>query len=424
MQTARLTWTASDLPALASACHDLAAVPPSNPLFLHPTWQDLWRRHFGVSLEMGAFTLNGGTPGSNGAGPSAVAPLVRTRRLRGPAMSVRFDLYPGDQRFLTRAPRYRVLPVTQVSPAVSLESGDLRGGIATAFGADGHRHGVAALVDSLMATKGWNVAAFPVSETDVPAWIEALDRADARSRVLPDMRAFAFREAPCSWDDFLRAAGRHRRKRAWQAEKYLTRDGYRLEVWQSPPDVARGLEALADLAEKSWKASGREGTDIVVPYTARARVFHEDLCRADAVDLTPVVCVILDGSDMPVAAMLSVICRSTLVPLLTFYDPSVAKRGPGQFLIKGLFDLYERTDGRAFSRIDFNATHEWVLPYADRQEPYHLFLLFSPTLYGRFLDRIVSATGAYMPLATFADRATANGVEEAEQTPETPRDSE
>jgi hypothetical protein len=50
--------------------------------------------------------------------------------------------------------------------------------------------------------------------------------------------------------------------------------------------------------------------------------------------------------------------------------------------------IFEWAHGAGLERIDFNATHDWVEPFADRTELYRDLLVFNHTRSGRALHRV------------------------------------
>ena len=389
MAEARFVEAGPELDALAPAWAALPARWPDNPLFLHPAWLRAWQLQFAQHATSGVMAVE-----ADGR-LTGVMPVMYARVRRGPTMMPRYDYLPGDEAFLSVRPRYRLIPVRQLSPVLGLACTNVRGGLAAAS-AD-RAACIAAILYRFADKSGFDIALFPLPHSDLPAWQRGLKATGLAALFHPKVRSLYARSSLMTWDAYLQERGRHYRKRAKQSERYIAEAGLRLEIAEGQPAVQEGLEALARCASLSWKVVGREGEPCIVPYTRKQRAFVEALCRADPVDVIPLFYHLRDSVGVVRAGMLSFLCRRTLVPFLTFYDPEIARLGPGRFMIKGLFDFSNGDGAGRFDTIDFNATHPWVERFVEHVETYHHLLVFAPGPYGFVLRQLARRAGAVPP---------------------------
>src|SRR5262249_22706485 len=114
-----------------------------------------WRRNFADGIRCGVVTVR-----RDGA-LVAVMPVMVNRCWRGPALSVRFDFHPGDTKFIREKSKFRCLPVNPLSPPLSVESGNLRGGY-LADPAEDEAAVWRGLVAGLAKMPGWSFGIFPI----------------------------------------------------------------------------------------------------------------------------------------------------------------------------------------------------------------------------------------------------------------------
>ncbi len=367
----------AELAALREEWERLPTREPDNPLFTSPAWFSAWRDCFGDTTRNGVLAFRSESE------LIGVMPFMLGRLWRGPALGIRFDYRPGDEAFLRDRPRYRFLRVRQASPAMGIECGNVRGGLRSQPGREGAC--LRALFAFLCAFGGWTLAVFPVAESRLDEWREALAPTPLRGQLRSLRRRIHGRAGIPDWKDFLASRTRHFRKRVIHAVNHAARAGLEMRDHVGVAQAEAGLEALFQLAGSSWKATGREGESLVVPMTPATRRFYATLCSGGETGIEPVVSVLYEG-DVPRAAMLNLVCQRTLVPCLTYFDPAVAAIYPGRLLMKAMFEWAHRA---GLERIDFNATHDWVEPFADRTELYRDLVVFNDTRTGRGLHRLV-----------------------------------
>lgn len=363
------------LESLALEWQELEAQLPGHLFSLSHAYFAAWRKLFGAGVQCGVVTLrDSGTL-------LAVMPIMIARCWRGPAMSVRFDYYPDDMRFVLARSKWRCLPVRQLSPPISLESGNLRGGYLA------HPQADAGLVRwhlavALMAVPGWTVGVFPIPIDETDAWQALLGDGTLRGFIRSSDRRFYRRRKLDSWQAFLRSRNSHFRKRYNEATRRAEQEGLTFKTFSGPDEIGRGLDVLAEVSGHSWKNGTRDGEAVIVPYSSTARAFFETLCTVDAGSLKPVVAAIYQG-DSAKAAILSVTAGGSLVTLLTFHDPDLKRVSVGRLLIKM---AYEWAVDNNLAEIDFNATSPWVEPYSDQIDEYGQMVIFNDTPFGKMLE--------------------------------------
>jgi GNAT acetyltransferase-like protein len=371
------------LQRLAVDWRALEARNPSRALWLSCDYFMAWCRTFGNNVRCGAVTLR------EDGNLLAVMPMMVARSWRGPALSARFDFHPGDAKFMQNEAKWRFLPVNQLSPPLSLESGNLRGG----YLADREIDGSVVrqrLAEALMDISGWTVGILPIPMEEREDWLVLLRDRKLTGFVRSGERIFYSRKALAPWQVFLRSKHSHFRKRYDEAIRRAKREGLMFKTFFGPDEISHGLEALAQVSERSWKTGTREGEAVVVPYTVKSQAFFEALCRGNDSVIKPVVSAIYHGV-APKAALLSAVLGTRLVTLLTYHDPSIKHVSVGRLLIKM---AYEWAVDHGIREIDFNATSPWVEPYSDRIDSYGQLVIFNRGLYGGILNAAARRFGA------------------------------
>lgn len=372
----------AEISGLRPEWESLSGTSSRSDLLLSYPWYDAWRRVFGGQVRNGVIAVR-----RDGA-LIAVMPIMIGRVWRSPSVDVRHDYKAGDDRFLTAHPRSRFVPVRQLSPVLSLEATTLRGGPLTSPGNESL--GYEAILRFIRDFSGWDVAVFPLPESIVTTLQEMSRKAGIQVRVDRLNRPMYRRTELPPWDSFLKQKQRHFRKRFEEAVKRAHREGLVFETFVGHGNIGQGLDVLAEVAKRSWKADGREGQAVIVPYTSASQSFFEALCLRSDRDVVPVVSAIFQGAE-PKAALLSAAFGKSLVLLLTFYDPTIKHVSLGRLLIKM---AYEWASANGMTEIDFNSNNPFAGIYADHHDLYHNLTLFKGSLYGRFLYA-VSRTSLY-----------------------------
>ena len=372
----RFLETAAEIAAMRADWEALLKSTRSSDLLLSHHWYHTWRRVFGSRVRNGVVTVR-----RSGA-LIALMPIMIGRVLRSPSMAVRHDYMAGDEKFLAGRSRFRLIPIRQLSPILGLEASMWRGDPLVAPGEKDSS--CDALLHFFRDFAGWDVAVFPLPESFVNSIEAACRMIGVRVRIDRLHRPMYRRADLPPWDAFLKAKGGHFRKRSGAVIKRANKEGLTFQTFAGPEDIGRGLAVVAEVAKRSWKASGREGQAVLVPYTPASQRFFEALCSDTDGGTVPVVSAIYqDGT--PKAAFLSAAFGKRLVTLLTFYDPSIKHASPGHLLIKM---AYEWAADRGMTEIDFNSNNPFSAVYADRHEVYHNLTLFNGSLYGRVLHAL------------------------------------
>jgi CelD/BcsL family acetyltransferase involved in cellulose biosynthesis len=346
----------------------------SDPLLSHH-WYGAWRSVFGGRVRSRVIAVR------RGRALTAVLPVMIGRVLRSPSMMVRHDYMPGDDRFAAARQRSRLIPVRQLSPVLGLEATTWRGG--PLVDPEGEGASLEAMFGFLRKSAGWDVAVFPLAAGAADRITEVCRKIGIAARIDRLDRPMYQRLDLPPWETFLKSKNSHFRKRFGEATRRAAREGLTFQTFSGRDGIERALAMVADVAERSWKADGREGQAVLVPYTPDSRKFFEELCTAGN-GIIPVVSVVFQG-EAAKAVMLSVAYGKRLVTLLTFYEPSLRHISLGRILIKM---AHEWAVEHGLSEIDFNSNNSFAAIYSDQHDIYHNLTLFSGSLYGRLLHAI------------------------------------
>jgi len=349
----------------------------SDPL-LSPYWYDAWRSVFGGRIRSRVVAVR------RGAALVAVLPIMIGRVLRSPSLTVRHDYMPGDSRFTTARRRSCFIPVRQLSPVLGLEATTWRGGPLI----DPAEEGAAleALFRFLQERSAWDMAVFPVRDSAINRFAETCGKLGIGTRIDRLDRPMYYRIDLPPWDAFLKSKHSHFRKRYQEAARRAAKEGLAFRTFSGRDGIESALATVADVARRSWKADGREGQAVLLPYTPDSRRFFEFVCTK-AEGIVPVVAVIYQG-DVAKAVLLSIAFGQRLVTLLTYYEPSMKHISLGRILIKM---AHEWAVEHGLSEIDFNSNNSFAAIYADQHDTYHNLTLFSGSLYGRLIRAISSS---------------------------------
>ena len=257
----------------------------SDPLLSH-VWYDAWRSVFGGRIRSRVITVR-----RDGI-LTGILPVVIGRVLRSPSMMVRHDYMPGDDRFVTARQRSRIIPVRQLSPVLGLEAATWRGGPLL----DPKHEGASleALVGFLQNCAGWDLAVFPLAASASERMAETCRSMGIAARIDRLDRPMYHREDLPPWEMFLKSKNSHFRKRYQETARRAAREGLTFQTFSGQDGIEAALAKVAEVAERSWKAGGREGQAVLVPYTPESRRFFETLCTAID-DIVPVVSVVAQG---------------------------------------------------------------------------------------------------------------------------------
>jgi CelD/BcsL family acetyltransferase involved in cellulose biosynthesis len=365
---------ASALEGLAPEWTALEARDPLHPLCLSHEYFMAWRKAFGDGVRSGVVTLR------RGGLLIAVMPVMAVRCWRGPALSVRFDFHPGDTQFIRDKSKWRCLPVNQLSPPLSVESGNLRGG----YLADPAEDDAAVwrgLVAGLAQVPDWNFGIFPIPLSQSAARLAPLGNGPLDGFMRKSDRRFYSCTEIRPWDAIVQAMSHNARKSINRATRRAEEAGLRHVLFERPEQLQAGFQHLATIARLSWKSVGRDRSPINVPYTERQQSFYESLGTGAAGRVRPVIFCLFQGEQCQAVA-LTLRSGSRLTGGITCYAPEIAPMYPGRLMIKAMMNWAAANE---IKRFDFNATDTWVEPFSDLIEEYGQLVLFNRRLYGRLL---------------------------------------
>ncbi len=352
----------------------LSARLPSHLLSLSYQYFMSWRQAFGGNVQCGVITLR------DAGALRAVMPVMLARCWRGPLLSVRFDYYPGDSRFVRANSKWRCLPVVQLSPPLSMESGNLRGGQLFDPAGDEaqlRRH----LAVALMAIPGWTYGLFPIPMSERDTWLELVQDRVLDGMVRPGDRRFYKCLHVLPWDAAVQKMSRNARKSAGRAVARAEEAGLRCVVFDRGDNIGEGMRHLATIAEMSWKEAGRDNSPVHLPFTDRQKSFYEALARSTSDAMQAIVFGFFVGPQCRAAALVIRSGRS-LTGCITCYDPGIASLYPGRLVIKAMTNW---AAANGIKRMDFNATDPWVEPFSDEIEEYGQLVIFNRSPYARML---------------------------------------
>lgn len=331
---------------------------------------ELWHRSFGSGLRR--VTLETGT---------ARLELVSSLALRRPALGSRFAFCPADLPFILH-PERRLLPLRQLSAPISLEAGNLRGGLQLAAGTP-QPQAIRGLVSALSRLRRWDYLTLPVPADEAPLWTEAAASLGLPALLRATGRTFhANLSARDGWEGRMASASRNDRKNESRALRLAGEAG--ISLWAGPASEA-DFTALRWIADRSTKLTRLQTAPVLVPYTARQEAFLRAACRLPGMQG---LAVRLDSPAGPFAASLWLRRGADLVGSVTFHTEEARPFSPGLLLKRELF-FWAHAHG--IERLDFNATDPLYARYSDQAETFHDLLLFPPRLKGRLLHRLAAS---------------------------------
>lgn len=356
---------------------DLAKRVPQSTFFMHPTVFAAW--HSNLSNNAPCTVISAHSRDRL----VAVLPMVSTKVVRGPSFAPRIDYLPADRKF---APgQRRLFPYQQLSSVVSWPATSIRPTLLV--DPEHHRDVVFAFAEHFAGCKGIDQIVLPVLEDSSVHWAGGLQSAGLRPWVhdlgrkvltIENLRPFAAITAEQS-SNFRRNI-----KRARKAAKLA---GLRFETHAGYDAVFQALPKLDILAAQSWKALPPSDTRVTIPYEGdQARFFGDILERKDPT-LTPVV-VLAVADDQPVSGCLCFLHGSTVSGLIMFHNNRLPKASPGLMMLEPLIDWALNAGA---TRLDLNATQDWLRHLADTQTRFVNVLAFRPTFRGHCFGLVKAA---------------------------------
>jgi hypothetical protein len=346
---------------------------PYCALHAHPGFQRVWRDHFGRA-QARHLTLRGA---------DLDLPCLITRSRRVLELGERFVIAPEDAAFVHDR-RKRLLPLRQLSPAISLEAGNLRGGGAIT------PENVTALALALRAARGWDYAQFPVPQDSCAPLMRVLAAQGLRPIARATGRVFKAHLDFADWEDLLSRRSRNFRKNIKRMDQALAGAQAQIDIWQGA-DLTQGFALFEACATQSWKARS-DAADVTtqgvnLPLTARQIAFHQALDQQEGLDI---IIATLRDQGRCVGAMMWAICDGWMTGTLTYFDPAGGHLSPGHALMRMSLQW---AHARGLRQVDFNATGTWLDAYTNTQSPFSTLILTPPGLWGKALHRLARRSG-------------------------------
>lgn len=353
------------------------------PLFAASSYRAVWASHFGHGAKTDLIKA-----------PGIDVLTVTTRRRRVLELGERFWTVPEDGAWVGDR-RKRFLPLRQLSPAMALEAGNSRGSIRWTGPTD-----FRALGRALAAQPGWEYAQIPIPVNAGQEAVTGMRDAGLLPVMRKTGRVFSGLLKLVPWDEFQATKSRNFRKNQRRITQRLEAANARVSRWEGS-GLEQGFARLQACAERSWKAQTADAkSDVQVPLTPRQLAFFKDL--ADQPELGVVIFSVEQGEDC-LAVALWVKSGAWMTGGVTYHDHDARVLSPGHAMMQQAIDRFHAVGIR---HLDFNATSEWVTPYADVSAEFGNLILCRDTLLGRGLHRL-ACRDATDP---FADGAPAQVV--------------
>lgn len=320
-----------------------------------------------------------------------VLPMMLTRVRRGPSLLPRYDYAPEDLEFVRDAGR-RWFRLRQASPVLSLPA-QLIGPLLLCE--PGYEAGVIGRVCDALSreVRGWDLLVVPSFDDETRRrWLDGLAAAGFAPAIHRLGRVIQNIARPVPFDDLVARQDKKYRQNVRRARAAAAEAGLEFRMCVGRDEVAARWGWFVETAAASWKQPGSGPRDMVVPLAGRQQAFVERLVFGDGLGAVPILALASIG-DRPVASMLCLLHERRFNTLLTFRDPGVAAAAsPGLLLLGHAIDW---ACAAGATRIDLNATHEWVRHLVDESRPLDDIVVFRPSIRGRVLSLVSrSATAA------------------------------
>jgi hypothetical protein len=305
--------------------------------------------------------------------PGMQADLMVVRRSRPLSLDCRFDFLPRDRRFV-RVEEKRLIPLRQVSPRISLEAGNLRGG----YRFDGPAQDLPRALFPALASGGggWDLGNFPIPRDHAGAWCAAARAAGLGVILRESRRFFSARIAVADFDTMLAGASRNHRRTVQRALRAVEEAGASLTLYRAGT-LEIGLMRLKACADRSWKADETADLPVRVPVTDARLAF---LRAVQASGEAEVAVATVERDDETLAAASWLRSGGTLIGGDMIHIPAARPLSPGHAMLAASL---RSTLGEGIEIIDFNATSEWIRGYTDTVSEFATLLVFPRTPLGR-----------------------------------------
>ncbi|MFC2968287.1 GNAT family N-acetyltransferase [Acidimangrovimonas pyrenivorans] len=367
--------TPEEIAAVGDAWRCLARDCGEATCFAMPVYFRAWRDTLSGDVEPFLLTA---WAGERLAG---IMPMMRATVRRGPSCAPRHDFAPSD-RGLLNSRRPRPFRLRQLSPVVSMPAVCV--GPAPLCRPRERAAVIRAFARTLKQMAGWDGLVLPVdAETEQEEWRAALRAEGLAPWVLTLDRRIGGIDGVAPFQQIVARQNRNFRRNVRRAEGAARDLGLEIVLHQGRDAVLSALPVLAAVAARSWKETGREDADLLIPYSGRQRAFVEALIADPGLEaeMTPVLALArLQGR--PVAALLWLLHGDRVTALLTFRTAEAARASPGLLLVGRMIDW---AAARNLSAVDLNVTQDWARHLTDRIRTQNNVVCFSNGLRGRAL---------------------------------------
>jgi len=314
-----------------------------------------------------------------------VYPVMRDRVWRGPSMAPRFDYDPADGRLLSGR-THRLFPLRQIAGPVSLPA--TMAWAEPLCRPEDQAEVIDAIAGAILKMRGWDAIVLPVTEDDaVRFWTPAFAARGYATRLQHLGRVVQNIADLVPFDDLIAPQKRKFRQNVRRARKAGEEIGLTFRFVEGTEAVREMFELIAKIAGQSWKAQGRTGDPVNIPYGAKQRGFFERLFASDGMHGTPIVA-IAEGPDGPAVVYMLLRTGDTVTALLTFWNGELERASPGLLLLGEAIDWALRNGARRF---DMNTTAPWVRYLANEHIAVGNLIVFSRSPYGRLLSAVARA---------------------------------
>lgn len=377
LATKRLV-TPQEIAAVTGAWRDLARDCADATCFAMPAYFRAWRDT--LSDDVTPFLLTAWA----GERLAGIMPMMQATVRRGPSCAPRHDFAPSD-RGLLNSRRPRPFRLRQLSPVVSMPA--VYVGPAPLCRGQDRPAVIRAFARSLGGMTRWDSLVLPLdAETEQEAWCAALKAEGLSPWVLSLGRRIGGIDGVVPFSEIVARQNRNFRRNVRRAEGAARQLGLDIALHQARDAVRKALPDLAAVAAESWKETGRDGAELLIPYSGRQRAFVEALIANPGLDaeMTPVLG-LATLQDRPVAALLWLRHGDRVTALLTFRTAAAERASPGLLLVGRMIDW---AAARNLSAVDLNVTQDWARHLTDRVRTQNNVVCFSNGLRGRALGAV------------------------------------
>jgi hypothetical protein len=296
-------------------------------------------------------------------------------------MSCRFDYLPRDRQFV-RADGKRLLPLAQLSPLISLEAGNLRGGFSAALADE--RDLPLRVLSMLERLRGWDFIQMPIPLASAPEWAAGAHSVGLLPLIRRTGRHFYGLMNFQGWDAMLAGSSRNFRKNVARLERVLAGEAATVRYFRRD-SLPEGLEMLRACSRASWKAAEDRDVPVRISMTDAQASFLKEVDRLRGHEV--IISAMSVGGNIA-GAQSWVRTGDLLTAGLTFQDPRFNAISPGHAQIQSTL---RNLEGTGLTTVDFNSTAPWLSGYTNVVVEFATLLAMRKTPWGRALHRFASA---------------------------------